>query len=330
ALLRPAAVRAAWEAMRDPSKAREANRAERAAQAAEGKPLTPEGNGFAPLAGSLKTAENNVESEASRRKPYPATSSGRRAALAKWITARENPLAARVAVNHVWLRHFGTPLVATVFDFGRKGAAPTHPELLDWLAVEFMEGDWSMKRLHRLLVTSAAYRKASSGSDRADPENRTYWRMNSVRMEAPVIRDSLLSLSGGLDRRLGGPPVPAAMETGRRSLYFFSSHNEQNKFLTIFDEANVLECYRRSESVLPQQALALQNSRLASDAAERIAARIGEKGPEGFARAAFRLVLCQSPTAEELAECVAALKAGMTRGQLVHALLNHNDFITIR
>src|SRR5207247_7423234 len=92
---------------------------------------------------------------------YPGQSTGRRRALATWIASRDNPLAARVAVNHIWARHFHTPLVASVFDFGRNGARPTHPELLDWLAVEFMEHGWSMKHLHRLMVTSSTYRRTS-------------------------------------------------------------------------------------------------------------------------------------------------------------------------
>ncbi len=373
ALLRPESIRASAEAMKARSREKNiaASRAERAVKAAEAeegiaraelelalasekqrpgvqkkldaaraalfsiqKKIDENSEAFTPLRGSLKTLESNTEGEASRMKPFPATSSGRRSALARWITSRDNPLAARVAVNHIWLRHFGRPLVATVFDFGRKGAAPTHPELLDWLACELMESGWSMKHIHRLVVTSAAYRMTASSmgaeANRAiDPENKAYWRMNSIRMEAQAVRDSLLSLAGDLDTRLGGPPVSANAETGRRSLYFFHSHNEQNLFLSIFDDANVLECYRRSESILPQQALALQNSRLASSAAEKIAARIAAKEDAAFARAAFEVVLCQPPTAEELAECVAALK-GMTRGAFVLALLNHNDFVTVR
>src|SRR5262249_49489606 len=153
------------------------------------------------LRGALKTVESNLETEASRSKPFPATSSGRRSALARWLTDPQNPLTARVAVNHIWARHFGKPLVSSVFDFGRKGAAPTHPDLLDFLAVELRESGWSMKHLHRLMVTSSTYRLVSSSAGaeenrKIDPENRHYWRMNPVRMEGEVIRDSLLHLSG--------------------------------------------------------------------------------------------------------------------------------------
>ncbi len=123
------------------------------------------GESYTSLHGALKTLESNLETEASRSKPFPATSTGRRTALARWMTDVRHPLTARVAVNHIWSRHFGSAgggLVPTVFDFGRKGTPPTHPELLDWLAVEFMEHGWSMKHLHRLMVTSAAYRMSSS------------------------------------------------------------------------------------------------------------------------------------------------------------------------
>ena len=116
-----------------------------------------------PALDKARAAANSATDEYSPFSPtYPKTSTGRRTALAEWITGRDNPLTARVAVNHIWARHFHSPLVATVTDFGRSGALPTHPELLDWLAVEFMENDWSMKHLHRLIVTSAAYRRASS------------------------------------------------------------------------------------------------------------------------------------------------------------------------
>jgi hypothetical protein len=303
---------------------------------------------YTSLCGSLKTLESPVETEESRRKPFPTTSTGRRSALARWLTDPRHPLTARVAVNHIWGRHFGTPLVPTVFDFGRKGAPPTHPELLDWLAVEFLESGWSMKHLHRLIVTSNTYRMRSSSAGAAsvdretDPENRYYWRMNSVRMEAEVVRDSLLHLAGELEQRLGGQAIPVSDETSRRrSLYFVHSHNEQHKLLSMFDSASVLECYRRAESIVPQQALALENSRLAWASAEKFARRLsgelGDAPDDAFIRAAFETVLACAPTEQELAECTAALRQlkelageGRARATLVHALLNHNDFITVR
>ncbi len=310
---------------------------------------------YTPLSGALKSLESNVETEESRRKPFPTTSTGRRTALARWLTDRRNPLTARVAVNHVWTRHFGQPLVPTIFDFGRKGTPPVHPELLDWLAVELMENDWSLKHLHRLLVTSAAYRMNSSNAgasanQQADEENRYYWRMNPTRMEAEVVRDSLLRLSGELDTALFGPALdPKKQESARRrSIYFFHSHTEKHRLLSIFDEANVLECYRRAQSIVPQQALALSNSRFILDTAprinDRLHAQLGSVGDAEFIRAAFETVLCCTPTPAEQAECTQALttltellaKQGRAdavlraRADLIHALVNHNDFITVR
>ncbi len=139
-------------------------------------------------------------------------STGRRTALAGWITDRRNPLTARVAANHIWTRHMGQPLVPTVFDFGRKAARPHHAELLDWLAAELIESGWSMKHLHSLIVNSAAYRMTSSvaGGEVAaakDPENQYWWRRVPIRLESQLVRDSLLSLAGTLDPTMGGPPV---------------------------------------------------------------------------------------------------------------------------
>jgi len=308
---------------------------------------------FTPLVGAIKTLESNLESDDSRRRPFPTTSSGRRSTLARWIASPRNPLTARVAVNHIWARHFGRPLVSSVFDFGRRGARPTHPELLDWLAVEFMEHGWSMKHLHRLILLSDTWALASSpvGAETttalADPENRWYWRANSVRMEAQIIRDSLLSLAGQLDPTLGGPSIPVSMENSRRrSLYFVHSHNEHQKFLALFDDANVLECYRRADSIVPQQALALENSPLAIDMAARITERLQKLHPaathQQFVQLACTTVLAAEPSPEELALCLEALSAFRTaapagsdaptaaRNALVQALINQHDFITIR
>jgi hypothetical protein len=304
--------------------------------------------------GALKTKESNTETDASRFRPFPTTSTGRRTALAKWITDRQNPLAARVMVNHVWARHFGRPLVATVFDFGRKGAKPSHPELLDWLAVEFMDHGWSLKHLHRLIVTSAAYRLTSSAAGaeletvKRDGENKYLWRMNPVRMESQAIRDSVLHLAGGLDLTVGGPSLAASADSKRRSLYFVHSHNDHHRFLMQFDDAAVLECYRRTESIVPQQALTLSNSKFALTAAADIAARLQRKHattPDAdFVSAAFEMILCAPPSAEERQACLDALvewrkvltegkhatPAAKARANLVAALLNHNDFVTVR
>lgn len=269
----------------------------------------------------------------------------------------------------------GKPLVPTIFDFGRKGTAPTHPELLDWLAVELIEHNWSMKHIHRLIVTSQSYRLSSSSrAERTtnasetipahvslspnfieDPDNRFYWRMNPVRMEAQVVRDSLLSLAGELDVTMGGPSIPVSDESSRRrSLYFVHSHNDHQKFLSMFDDAGVLDCYRRAESIVPQQALALENSPFATTMADKITKRIvagragdaeNRTGEDGeFVRDAFVMILSVEPTADEQATMTELLQR-MTdlarkkqnpnpelsaKTTLVQTLLNHNDFITIR
>jgi hypothetical protein len=287
---------------------------------------------------------------------FQESSTGRRSALAAWITDRRNPLTARVAVNHIWARHMGTPLVATVFDFGRRGSPPTHPELLNWLAAEFMDSGWDMKHLHRLIVTSSMYRMSSSVAGRdgelaKDPENRRLWRRAPIRLEAEAVRDSILSLAGKLDLSRGGPPVlPAAQaDSARRSLYFFHSNNERNAFLVTFDGAGVKECYRREQSVLPQQALALSNSGLVHDAARQIAERLARRegaeavGDEQFIQEAFRTVLGFEPTGDELRASANAMHAwrGLAEEStgesvdsacqhLVWALFNHNDFVTVR
>lgn len=312
---------------------------------------------YVSLRGADKAAESNLETEESRLKSFSSKSSGRRTALANWLTNSRNPLVARVAVNHIWTRHFGKPLVPTVFDFGRKGTAPSHPELLDWLAVELMENQWSMKHIHRLMVLSETYRMSSSNAHvpesnlTTDPENKYFWRMNPARMESEVIRDSILHLSNQLDLTMGGPSIPVSDEQSkRRSLYFVHSHNEHQKFLSMFDDASVLDCYRRAESIVPQQALALENSSLAQSMAGVIANQIEHAYPHlsshEFVEKAWLKILAYQPNAEEielgeqLLTRIAALRKTTNsdaseshievRTALIRALLNHNDFVTIR
>ena len=312
---------------------------------------------------------------------YPRESTGRRKALAEWIASRANPLTARVAVNHIWMRHFQEPLVASVFDFGRAGKPPAHPELLDWLAAEFMENGWSMKHLHRLIVTSAAYRRSSSVAadvrrltspqtpdartktpsqslltsaatqTKVDPENKLLWRMNPGRMEAEVVRDSILHLAGALDLRMGGQELENkdALSTVRRSLYYsFNPESDgRSEFSALFDAPDPNDCYRRTRSVIPQQALALTNSKLVHDHTPAITQRLGapvsdpaRSSNTAFITAAFEHILTRPPSRAELAECEAFLKQQTTatpkdgevraRESLVRALLNQNDFLTVR
>ena len=284
---------------------------------------------------------------------YPLTSSGRRLALAQWIASKDNPLTARVAINHIWLRHFGKPLVSTVFNFGRNGKPPSHPELMDWLATEFMDRGWDMKAIHKLLMTSRAYRAQSSGwtadnpQVKLDPDNVYLWRMNVRRMSAENVRDSLLALAGKLDPAMGGPEIDETkgQEVYRRSIYFRHTPDLQMEMLRVFDSASPIECFQRSESIVPQQALALSNSKLSQTVAEEISRQLTPAGPR-FLSAAFERVLGRTPTAAEqaastqfLGEQEAQYRTGATppldpaaraRQSLVHVLLNHNDFVTIR
>ena len=300
--------------------------------------------------------------EAPSNAPYSKISTGRRLALADWIVGRGNPLAARVAVNHVWARHFGAPLVGAMSDFGLRSVRPESIDLIDWLAVELMESGWSLKHLHRLIVLSQAYRMRSNDSGPTDPnrridaDNRYLWRMNAGRMEGEVIRDSLLFMAERLDVTMGGPdlPIDFAESGSRRTLYYRTARDERIPILTVFDAPNVEECYRRHETIVPQQALALSNSGMVLTRAGQIAAAIDrEVGAEpspairaAFVISAFERILGRSPRVAEQAECEAGLVSlaqafseeaaaarlpeARARSALVHVLLNHNDFITIR
>ncbi len=246
-----------------------------------------------------------------------------------------------------------------------KGKPPSHPELLDWLAVEFMESGWSMKRLHRLLVTSEAYRMAShaAGDDprlTADPENRWLWRMNPRRMEAEVVRDSLLAVAGRLDPTLGGPVLDEKLgqTSARRSLYFRFDTEHRMLMLDQFDAPSPNECFERRESIIPQQSLTLMNSALALTQARHLAARLDADNP-AFVTAAFETVLGRAPTAAERDRCERFLReqtelfrnptkltpfpasaenvpppsadpGRRARECLIQVLFNHNDFVTIR
>jgi len=184
---------------------------------------------------------------------------------------------------------------------------------------------------------------------KTDSENRFYWRMNPIRMEAQLVRDNLLHLAGELDLTLGGPSIPVSDEKSRRrSLYFVHSHNEHQKFLSMFDDASVLECYRRADSIVPQQALALENSQFASELASKIASHISVlatiDSDEAFVRTAFQTVLSVDANAKEVEVSIAAMRefcslaaepdsadtASRSRVMLIHTLINHNDFVTIR
>jgi len=267
--------------------------------------------------------------------------SGRRLAFAHWLTSSTNPLVARVLVNRVWLQHFGRGLVGTPADFGTMGERPSHPELLDWLAGDFVEHGWQLKRLHKVIMTSTVYRQSSSRNSRGqqrDPENRLYWRKPVQRLDAEIVRDAILSTSGVLNEKMFGPPVPVRPDvhgqivvgldktTGdnkmpvevpldgeefRRGVYVQVRRSRPLAMLHAFD-APVMEvnCERRQASTVATQSLMLMNSQFMLDLAARFAQRLQtESGDDraGQVSRAWQLAFSRSPTEPELSDALAFL-----------------------
>jgi hypothetical protein len=250
-------------------------------------------------------------------------SSGRRTALANILTDPQNPLTARVLVNRIWHYHFGRGIVATPSDFGVKGERPTHPELLDWLAAEVMESGWSIKKMHRLIMTSSTYRQSSdyrAGAAKIDPENKLFWRFPRQRLEGEVIRDSALAVSGLLNLQMEGPSVfpelPPGMESrggwkldnepaerNRRSIYVFVRRNTRYPMFESFDMPDTHEsCPRRNITTSPIQALTMMNSKLSLEWAQSLAARVMEMAGSDFDReidTAYHLALARGPDSAE-------------------------------
>ncbi len=290
-------------------------------------------------------------------KTAPASdhTTGRRTALANWIASAENPLTARVFVNRLWQHHFGRGIVATPSDFGLRGARPTHPELLDWLSLEFMspaqpQAAWCVKRMHKLMLMSATYQqstKAATESRARDPENQLLGRMNRLRLEGEVIRDSLLAISGRLNPKMGGPgvfpPIPPEVLQGykgwtasadpqdhvRRSVYIFARRNLRFPFLEAFDypDSN-LSCPKREQSTTAPQALALLNAGDVLEAARAFADRLAARAVNDEERVvlAYRLALGRRPSPLELKLSLDFLKDSPL-AELCRALFNTNEFI---
>jgi hypothetical protein len=292
---------------------------------------------------------------------------GRRAALAKWLANEANPLVARVIVNRIWQQHFGRGLVATPSDFGVRGEPPSHPELLDWLAERLIEGGWKLKPIHRLIMASAAYRQASRPIEaltEQDEPNDLLGRQNRRRVDAESLRDSLLVVSGELNPKAGGPGVLAPLEKEvkdlifteaeevdlwpvdpdpaehhRRSIYLFKKRNVRYPLLESFDAPdNQTACPRRESSTHALQALNLLNSDLALGRAHALAERLAREAPdaEGRVRRAYHLALCRDPSPDELArasafiaEQSAALSEPAAWDDFALALLNCNEFLYI-
>ena len=297
-------------------------------------------------------------------KAASSTSSGRRSALADWITRPDNPLTARVMVNRLWQHHFGRGIVATPSDFGLRGQAPTHADLLDWLACEFVspsprpspagqEGEsrgWSIKRMHRLMLLSATYQQATTAAPdtaKKDPTNALFSRMNRLRLEGEIIRDALLEVSGRLNRKAGGPsvfpPIPPEAVTGgkewkassdpsdhvRRSVYIFARRNLRFPFLEPFDVPDSNQsCPQRERSTTAPQALALLNATDVAAAAKALAARLEKEAGTADERIAlaYRLALGRLPNHTEW-RLSREFVSEATLSELCRALFNVNEFV---
>jgi hypothetical protein len=310
------------------------------------------------VAPGLPSVFEDPEKTVSFDDPPGEWTTGRRLALARWLTDRDHPLTARVLANRVWQYHFGTGLVATPDDFGARGARPVHPELLDWLAAELVEGGWSLKRLHRLIMLSATYRQrtASREEPASGPRVPAAFRPGPRRLEAEAIRDSLLDVAGCLDRRLFGPSVPTQrLKDGqfaikpdhpdrfRRTVYISTRRTHVPTFLALFDEPLMDTNWpKRSASVIPQQALALLNGDLALECAERFARRVAAEAGPGFDERlsrAFALAYGRAPDDEERALFRWSLPPAGGGGEppadeafwrtACHAILSSNEFLYV-
>ena len=296
-----------------------------------------------------------------RAAPKPAfsgvPSAKRRATLGRWLTAPENPLTARVLVNRVWAWHFGQGIVRTPNDFGTQGERPTHPELLDWLARDFMDHGWSLKHLHRRIMLSSTYKMGSAAggpSLRADPENRLLWHFPRRRLEGEIIRDNMLACAGTLNVKLFGPAVVPplssqeltglfdskgkwpvtkdAAEHTRRSVYLLVRRTFVYPLFAAFDPPEVMtSCSKRAQTVVPAQALTLLNSPVAREQSAAFAARLlkecGDR-PEEIVPRAWQLAFGRPATPAETERTLAFLRKG-TVADLCLALFNANEFIYV-
>ncbi len=328
-----------------------------------GIPVTP---GFPEVLTPVST-----ESHAShkRQRQLSPETSGRRLELADWITSRNNPLTARLIMNRLWMHHFGEGIVTTPGNFGHNGAQPTHPEILDWMAVEFQDKGWSLKHMHRVVLMSRAYQQSSrrvaerTRAEEVDPDNQLVWRQNLKRLESELIRDSILAASGRLDFHSYGPPVPVTKPVSglsmvdtessrnghnRRSVYIFARRVYPLKFMEIFDSPIMaINCSRRMNSTTVLQSFAQLNSdfviHAARDAATHIRDSSGEEPPD-VVKTGYRTIIGRVPTENEKKECLLFLAeqeaSYRQEGQaekakwlatvdLCHMLLCMNEFLYI-
>ncbi|MSR53619.1 MAG: DUF1553 domain-containing protein [Gemmataceae bacterium] len=285
-----------------------------------------------------------------------SSTTGRRTALANWIADAKNPLTARVIVNRIWLQHFGRGIVDSPGDFGMQGEKPTHPELLDWLAADFVANGWSLKRLHRTIVTTAAYQQGTTfnkDSSRSDPENELLWRMNRRRLDGESLRDAILSVSGSLNAKAAGPSIypdlPAEVKSGawpvstdqsernRRSVYVYVKRNLRYPLFAAFDAPDRNEaCSRRFETTTAPQALMMLNEKLYMEKgklfAERVT-RLAGSDPDKALEQAYLLAFTRRPTSEERETGLKFLRSqsnpSESLAEYCHALLNLNEFLYV-
>lgn len=286
--------------------------------------------------------------------PETDAEGGRRRALADWLSAPSNPLVARVMVNRIWQGHFGRGLVDTPNNLGRQGGLPSHPQLLDWLASEFVTRGWSVKAMHRLIMLSSTYRLSTARNatnQRIDPENRLLWRMNRRRLSAEGLRDAVLAVAGTLNLKMGGRPVlpplseeerlgmwdkddwPTTLdpsEHNRRSIYIFSKRQFPYPMFKTFDAPDpASSCGRRAVTTVAPQALTLLNSEFMLGAARALADRLADAGSDGeIVDRAWRLAFSRTPTPDEREQGLEMIAGGGGK-EFGMMLFNLNEFVYV-
>ena len=310
-------------------------------------------------AGFLSCITGNQDPAEIRLDPFKRwPTRSRRMALAKWIASADNPLTARVIVNRLWFRHFGRGIVATPSDFGKLSGGPSHPALLDWLALRFVKDGWSLKKMHRLMVTSSTYRQGSQTisalARERDPDNRLLSRFQRRRLEAEAVRDSVLAASGRLNPEMFGlpifPPLPGDIsqvvkydnskwatdhgpEGRKRSIYIYQQRTLSMPFMQTFDGLVCEDTMpRRQTSVTPLQALAMYNGDFVNEEAQHFAKRVAAEAgddPEERIGLAFAIAFGRAPEAEEIAELRPYARSEETLVGLCRILYNLNEFVYV-
>ncbi|HEY2253394.1 MAG TPA: DUF1553 domain-containing protein, partial [Planctomycetaceae bacterium] len=316
------------------------------------------------LTASLNAAASLIRERAIRERTAGEPTTGRRRALAEWLTAADNPVTPRVMANRLWQFHFGRGIVPTPNDFGKLGESPTHPELLDWLAGEFRHRGGRLKEMHKLIMLSNTYRMSSSPNEPGlarDPANRLFWRFNMRRLAAEEVRDSILAVSGKLNLKAGGPgvypPIPQAVlagqsvpgsgwgksspdEAARRSIYVHVKRSLLVPILAVHDMADTdSSCAARFTTTVPTQALGMLNGEFANEQAEQFAARLEREAPSDIRAQivrGIRLTTSRQPADNEVGQDVgfvqklqgqAGMNAHKALVQYCLLLLNANEFV---